>query len=902
MKHILIFFAFFFFWCNSVHSQPNTTCQNAAPFCTGTTYNFPAGVNAGSAQNGPYYDCLFTQPNPVWYYMQVAQSGPINIVMQGSGNFDIDFCCWGPFNSLNNVCNNLTANNVVDCSYSTSATETCVIPNAVAGQYYILLITNFSNQPQNIIFSQSNSNQPGAGSTNCGILCSMTVTGTSSLCAGQTATLNAVGNASITNINWIGPNNYSSNNNPSPSIPNLQATTVFTAIATTTGTNPATNTCALTLTVTVQQNPNLNATNGGPYCAGQNGQLNVNGASSYTWSGPGGFSSNLSNPSLNNLQPSASGVYTVIGASAAGCTNIATTNLQVNNNPTVQVSSSGNYCEGQSFVITASGATSYTWSGPNNFSSNNAQVSFQNNNLNLSGTYTVIGANGTCTNINSIPITINPTPNVQVTTNAPVCQNNSLTLSASGANTYQWSGPNNFSYSGANLVFVSSHPFQSGTYTVIGTSANGCTAMVTTPVTVYPEPLLQIQTQNRCQNETIQLNLIGANGVGTFSWTGPNGFYSNVENPVIPNAQLNQSGVYVITYTSPAGCLGTASAQVEVYPLPDVTISGNPAACYGKNITLTGSGAMYYKWLAPWGTVSQSPQLVVSTSSPTFSSVYTLVGMDNNGCTNTISINTIVYPLPQANISLTKNKECVPFCSTSGFNSAPQNLVQTNWYFSDGTSSNQSSMDFCVKKAGTHTLTLYMKDNNGCENRIDKTVEGYPVPNADFSYGPGSPTFLTPELQFYDQSTGANVVKWLWDFMSDGNYLDSVKNPVFNFKDMGRYMTSLIVTSDHGCKDTIFKTIIIDDEFGLYIPNAFTPNGDGLNDEFMPKGHAIEKWDMYIFDRWGNILFHTKEFGKGWDGKVKGADAPNDVYTYLIKVKTSGGKIKEFKGHVTLLK
>jgi len=146
------------------------------------------------------------------------------------------------------------------------------------------------------------------------------------------------------------------------------------------------------------------------------------------------------------------------------------------------------------------------------------------------------------------------------------------------------------------------------------------------------------------------------------------------------------------------------------------------------------------------------------------------------------------------------------------------------------------------------------------------------------------------------------VVKWLWDFMSDGNYLDTVKNPVFNFKDMGRYMTSLIVTSDHGCKDTIFKTIIIDDEFGLYIPNAFTPNGDGLNDEFMPKGHAIEKWDMYIFDRWGNILFHTKEFGKGWDGKVKGADAPNDVYTYLIKVKTSGGKIKEFKGHVTLLK
>ncbi|MCX8081195.1 MAG: gliding motility-associated C-terminal domain-containing protein [Bacteroidia bacterium] len=885
-------------------SQPNTTCQNAAPFCTGTTYNFPAGVNAGSAQNGPYYDCLFTQPNPVWYYMQVAQSGPITIVMQGSGNMDIDFCCWGPFNSLNGVCNNLTANNVVDCSYSTSATETCVIPNAVAGQYYILLITNFSNQPQNIIFSQSNANQPGAGSTNCAILCSMTVTGTSSLCAGQNATLSAIPGNGVTSINWIGPNGFNSNNNPNPSITNVQTTGVYTAIATTTASAPG-NTCALTHTVTVNPPPALIASNGGPYCVGQNAQLNLTGGTSYTWSGPGGFSSNQQNPTINNVQINASGTYTVIAASAQGCTAQATTQLSVNNNPTVILSSSGNFCEGQSFQITATGATNYTWSGPGGFNANGSSVSFQNNNLNMSGTYTVIGANGACTSINTIPVTIHPLPQIQLSSNSPVCQSQVLTLNSSGnAQNYIWLGPNNFSYIGQVLNINSSHPTNSGTYTLIAISSQGCSVAPTIPVTVHPTPVLSIVSSNRCVNETITFQVQGNfNPSGTFSWTGPNGFQSNVQNPVIPNAQVTNSGNYTLIYTTPSGCTVQSQVWINVFPLPNVQISGNTAACYGKSITLNGSGALYYKWLAPWGEIAQGPQLVVSTSSPTYTQIYTLVGMDNNGCTNTATIETIVHPLPQALIYSSKPGGCVPFCMEFTFGSAPQNLTEFAWSFSDGTTLNQqSSADVCMQNAGTYTMSLFLKDANGCSNTVQRVIEAYPKPYANFSQNPGNPTFLYPEVQFYDESGGANIVKWEWDFMSNGQYKDSIKNPIFNFKEMGQYITSLIVTSDKGCKDTTFKTVIVGDEFGIYIPNAFSPNGDGFNDVFVPKGHGINKFEMFIYDRWGNIVFHSREFGKGWDGKIKGADATNDVYVYLVKVKDLNGKNREFKGHVTLLR
>ena len=151
-------------------SQPggggsNSTCQTAAPFCTGTTYTFPAGVNSGAGQAGPCYSCLLTKPNPAWYYMRVLTSGNIVISMHSEPSKDIDFCCWGPFSSQN-ACDSLACNKVVSCSYSPLSTETCTIPTGITGQYYILIITNFSNQPCNIIFSQTG----GSGTTDCTIL------------------------------------------------------------------------------------------------------------------------------------------------------------------------------------------------------------------------------------------------------------------------------------------------------------------------------------------------------------------------------------------------------------------------------------------------------------------------------------------------------------------------------------------------------------------------------------------------------------------------------------------------------------------------------------------------------------------------------------------------------------
>lgn len=260
----------------SVKSQvTNTSCGNAAPFCTGQTMNFPAqtGVQSGG-QPGPNYGCLGSQPNPTWFYMQMLTSGPMVITM--SANNDIDFICWGPFSGLAGACNSLTAGQIQSCSYSSSPTETCTIANAIAGQFYILLITNFSNQVQNITFQQANASSPNAGTTNCGLVCMVTATNSGIICSGQSNTLTCVTSTAVTSYSWFGPSGYVSSN-PQHFLFNLNTTTTYTVLAaatTTVGSSPITNTCQAVTTISVVPYPNFIITPTNPSIC-QGGSTNV---------------------------------------------------------------------------------------------------------------------------------------------------------------------------------------------------------------------------------------------------------------------------------------------------------------------------------------------------------------------------------------------------------------------------------------------------------------------------------------------------------------------------------------------------------------------------------------------------------------------------------------------------
>jgi len=146
-------------------SMGGATCSDMQPFCTGVGATYPAGVNTGAAEAGPNYGCLQTRPNPVWYYMKILTGGNLDITQTNSNNIDVDFILWGPFPNTD-VCGQLTANKIVDCSYNPQATEYINITNSQPGEYYILLVTNFSNNPTNITLAKTGGN----ATTDCAIV------------------------------------------------------------------------------------------------------------------------------------------------------------------------------------------------------------------------------------------------------------------------------------------------------------------------------------------------------------------------------------------------------------------------------------------------------------------------------------------------------------------------------------------------------------------------------------------------------------------------------------------------------------------------------------------------------------------------------------------------------------
>ena len=201
MKHLLYLFLLLISFQTFAQG---TQCDAADPFCSSEAFTFPNNYSGASAESGPNYDCLETVPNPAWYYLYIDNSGSLTFTisqvdLNGQG-IDVDFICYGPFADPIAACQaQLTAANIVACSYSPSTTESFTIPNAQAGEYYIVLITNYSGEQGNITFQQTNAGQAGSGTTDCSIVCTVSLPEDTTVCIGSTYTITStLGNDNMT--------------------------------------------------------------------------------------------------------------------------------------------------------------------------------------------------------------------------------------------------------------------------------------------------------------------------------------------------------------------------------------------------------------------------------------------------------------------------------------------------------------------------------------------------------------------------------------------------------------------------------------------------------------------------------------------------------------------------------
>jgi gliding motility-associated-like protein len=363
------------------------------------------------------------------------------------------------------------------------------------------------------------------------------------------------------------------------------------------------------------------------------------------------------------------------------------------------------------------------------------------------------------------------------------------------------------------------------------------------------------------------------------------------------------AGTYTVTMIAEHvnGCSDTTQFQVVAHPLPIASFSLMPAQSCTAPVTVqainSSAGAMGYVWDLGNGTTSTLDQPTVTFDAPGTYTVQ-LTAMNQFGCTHTSSQQFTVHPTPQALFSALPNTGCTE--RPIVFTNSSINANTFQWWFGDGASSSLHSPQHAYAAPGSYTVMLVAVGAGGCTDTLT-LVNGiviHPSPLADFT----SDTLATLDnaVRFTDLSQGAD--SFVWDF-GDGTSSDE-RHPVHLFPgDGGGYTVCLAVVNSFGCPDTVCKFIALPEDPGIFAPNAFTPNADGLNDFFLPVLNGWSGWDyrLLIFDRWGEVIAETRDRAQGWDGRSRGRDAPIDVYVWRVVLERSGDA-REFMGHVSLVR
>ena len=255
-------------------------------------------------------------------------------------------------------------------------------------------------------------------------------------------------------------------------------------------------------------------------------------------------------------------------------------------------------------------------------------------------------------------------------------------------------------------------------------------------------------------------------------------------------------------------------------------------------------------------------------------------------------------------------------CGSLNVNLYDNNYLTDNeyqWNFGDAQSGNnnistESNPIHFYNQIGMYDVSVTVTSEFGCSStqNYPQFIQVFNVPMAAFRVDRAKVSLDDPMIRFTDESFDADT--WFWDFgepLSGIYNTSNQRNPSHSYSETGIQTVWLYVENIHGCKDTASKQIEVLDYFTFYAPNAFTPNGDGINDEFLGKGKSIatDGFKMTIYNRWGERVFESDDISKGWDGTNKSGlkASPEGVYTWIAVMKDMFGMEHNYKGSVTII-
>lgn len=494
--------------------------------------------------------------------------------------------------------------------------------------------------------------------------------------------------------------------------------------------------------------------------------------------------------------------------------------------------------------------------------------------------------------VTNLPLNFFGSANVSCTAVQPVtvagttiCPGQSATLTANspGATTYAWSN-------GATTSSITVSPTVTTSYTVTVTApaANGATGTgtATAIVTVLPSTSPQcgctVTASNNgpvCVGSTFNLSASNVNG-GSFIWTLAGNQIGNTQNlSNIPAASVGSFPV-TVTATDNLGNVCTGTTTVVVNPLPTVFAGNDQSTCLGGSVTFSASGASTYQWTG--GIQNGVP------FSPGSSSTYTVTGTDQNGCVNSDDASVTVLYAQMPSISPSVSLGCVP--TQVSFTNNYSQATNCVWDFGNNETINSCAGASTVyDQVGCYDITLTQTDTQGCDTTVTfNDVVCIEDVDASFYVNPGTIGPGNSAVSFFNNSS--NAVSYSWDF-GDGD-TSTVFEPfhIYGTNLQSGYVATLVVTSEAGCLDSTTMPILYEEQLIFYVPNSFTPDADEHNQLFVPvftSGFAPNNFEMTIYNRWGELIFESRDHTKGWDGSygLKGGVVQAGLYTWIIRYK-----------------
>ena len=713
---------------------------------------------------------------------------------------------------------------------------------------------------------------------------------TNDVCLGDTATfINAstTSQGTITNSSWAFGDGYlSSETNPKHYYQNPGTYQVSLEV-----TNSFGCTASSTVPINIHTPPTSTVSTTDVLChGGHSGTATVEasgGTAPYSYQWNNGYNT----AQISNL---AAGQYSVTINDANSC---ESTNLATISEPTPLTSSvitSNVSCYGMNdgmIDISVSGGTfpySYLWNN-----SDTTQDRFNVGEGNYS--VTITDANN-CTITETASITQPPEIIITTNSNSLLCHgdtNGYIDISVSGGvqpYSYLWN---------TNESTEDLYGKAAGTYVVTVTDNSGCTKVSDITLEEPSQLFVSLPEDFTYCNQDTLLHASVEGGTPPYSY-----IWNNSSTSQDIYFSTYQTDTYEVTVTDNNGCKASNSTTVNIIDVQLDVYSNKDTVCPGDPILVTTNieGGIPPYTIYNEGELTNFPVIVY----PNGQKNYILKVVDACGNTDTARINVYTYPVEPISFNADILKGCPPLTVNFNMENYHDNFNYI-WNFDDIDENNLSleiNPAHTFTESGLYDISVQVTDSNGCKNQltINDMIEVYPKPEAHFTVENEVVSFINSNIHFDNISIDNIYNYWAFD---DGDSSIEV-NPIHNYENIGVFYPSLIVENNYGCLDTAVKKIEIKNEFTLYVPTAFSPDNDAINDGFRAEGHGIDLDNYWIgvYDRWGELIWESNDLYEYWNGTAKNGNKPVQigVYKWLVVCKDFNGVEHTKSGNVTVIR